>query len=158
MSLRKKREEVEQKYLGEYIAKTFKDVQKVMFQVPLGDVHHRYAAQFKLSPEWYARYAKRCDAVVITPTTVHLIETETRRPVTGLSELLVYKALLPHTPELKPYLIGREVKLHLVTWYADDDVMIEAKKNNIDYVIYYPEWLKEHLFRWGLIPESEVKK
>ena len=61
--------------------------------------------------------------------------------------------LLPHTPDLKPYLIGRKVRLILVTPLPDEDVMIRCQKEGIEYIIYFPEWMEKHLARWGVIPE-----
>jgi hypothetical protein len=149
---RKMREEVEQKYLAEWVAKNFPNAIKVYYQKGLGDLPHRLAMQSELSPEWYARYAKRADAVVITPEEVVVVETETRRPIIGLSELLVYRDLLPHTPDLKPYLVGRRTRLILVTPLPDEDVMVRCQKEGIEYVIYFPEWMEQHLRRWGVLP------
>ena len=154
MSLRarKMREEVEQRYLAEWVAKNFPNAIKVFYQKGLGDLPHRLAARSELSPEWYARYAKRADAVIITPEEVVVVETETRRPIIGLSELLIYRDLLPHTPDLKPYLIGRKIRLVLVTPLPDEDVMIRCEKEGIEFVIYFPEWMEQHLRRWGVLP------
>jgi len=151
---RKMREEVEQRYLAEWVAKNFPNAQKIFYQKALGDLHYRLASRSGLSPEWYARYAKRPDAVVITPEEVVVVEAETRRPVIGLSELLVYKELLPHTPDLKPYLIGRKTRLILVTPLPDEDVIVECRRHGIEFVIYFPEWLEKHLIRWGVLPEE----
>lgn len=146
--------QVEQKYLAEFISKTFPNAQKVFYQKALGDLPWREAAHSKFDYRWFLRLAKRADAVVITPEEVVVVETETRRPITGLSELLVYKELLPETVDLKPYLIGRRQRLMLVTPLEDEDVMRQAAANGIEYVIYFPEWIKEHLIRWGVLPET----
>jgi len=153
--IRKKREEVEQRYLAEWIAKNFPNAQKVFFQKALGDLPWRYALHSEVDYRYFLRYAKRADAVVITPEEVVIVETETRRPVVGLSELLLYKDLVDETPDLKPYLTGRKIRLILVTPLPDDDVMRSCKKHGIEFVIYHPEWIDEHLKRWGVLPESE---
>jgi len=150
--LRKKREEVEQRYLGEWIAKNFPNAQKVFWQKALGDLPWRYALHSEVDYRYYLRYAKRADAVVITPEEVVIVEAETRRPVVGLSELLIYKDLVRETPDLKPYLANRRVRLILVSPLPDDDVMAKAKQYDIEYYIYFPEWIEEHLIRWGVLP------
>ena len=152
--VRKKREEVEQRYLAEWISKNFPNAQKVFFQKALGDLPWRYAAHSEVGYRYYLRYAKRADAVVITPEEVVIVETETRRAAIGLSELLIYKSLVGKTPDLKPYLIGRRIRLILVTPLPDEDVMAECKRHDIEFVIYFPEWIREHLIRWGVIPEG----
>jgi len=152
--IRKKREEVEQRYVAEFVAKHFPNAQKTFFQKALGDLPWRYAAHSGHDYRYFLRYAKRADAVVITPEHVVVIETETRRPITGLSELLVYKSLLPETVDLKPYLLGRSPRLILVAPLPDDEVMEEAAKHGIEFVIFFPEWMREHLIRWGVLPEE----
>lgn len=152
---RKKREEVEQRYLAEWVAKNFPGAQKVFYQKALGDLPHRLAMHSEVDARWYLRYAKRADAVVITPEEVVVVETETRRPIIGLSELLVYQQLLPHTPDLKPYLLDRRVRLILVSPLPDADVIRECQRHGIEYAIYFPEWIEEHLRRWGVLPSGE---
>jgi hypothetical protein len=153
VAMRKKREEVEQKYIGEWIGRNFPNAQKVFYQKALGDLAWRYAASSPFEYTYYLRFAKRCDAVVITPEEVVVVEAETRRPIVGLSELDVYKSLLPETPDFKPYLIGRSVRLVLLTPIPDEEVMRECVKKGIEYVVYFPEWIREHLIRWGVITE-----
>jgi len=146
--------QVEQRYLAEFVSKFFPNSQKVFYQKALGDLPWREASHSTYDYRWFLRLAKRADAVVITPEEVVVVETETRRPITGLSELLVYKELLPQTVDLKPYLMGRRQRLMLVTPLEDEDVMRQAAAHGIEYVIYFPEWLKEHLIRWGVLPET----
>jgi hypothetical protein len=152
--VRKMREEVEQKYIAEWVAKNFPNAIKIWYQKGLGDLPHRLAMRTQLSPEWYARYAKRADAVVITESEVVVVEAETRRAIIGLSELIVYRDLLPYTPDLRPYLVGRKTRLILVTPLPDADVIKQCQIMGIEYQIYFPEWLEEHLKRWGVLPES----
>ena len=65
--VRKKREEVEQRYLGEWVSKNFPNAQKVFYQKALGDKPWRLALHSEVDYRWYMRYAKRADAIVITP-------------------------------------------------------------------------------------------
>jgi hypothetical protein len=151
VSLRKKREEVEQHYLAEWIAKRFPSPQRVMFQVPITGTPHELArGRTDVSPEWFWRFGYRADAVVVADSTLYVIEAETRRPVTGLAELLVYMRGVDEAPNLGPYrLLDR--RGILLTTFMDRRVYEEAVRHAIEYVVYRPEWIIPHLKRWGVI-------
>ncbi|MEM3675386.1 MAG: hypothetical protein QXG08_07955 [Candidatus Methanomethyliaceae archaeon] len=153
MSEGKRRYEiVESKYLAEYIAKRFPNAQKVMFQVPVGDYPHTAASQLEgVTPEWFWRFGPRVDAIVIADGVMYVIEAETRRPVNGLSELELYNALIDRSPHLGPYLKFPR-RIVLLTAVFDPNVAAICKTRGWDYEVYKPDWLDEHLRRWGVIP------
>jgi hypothetical protein len=148
---RKKREEVEQYYLSEWIAKRFPNASRVMFQVPITGVPYEYAkGRTDVSPQWFWRFGYRADAIVVNDSTLYVIEAESRRPVTGLAELIVYLAGVDKSPNLGPYR-HLDRKGILVTTIMDEEVYRQCLKNNIEYVIYRPDWILPHLKRWGVI-------
>jgi hypothetical protein len=155
MEARKLREEVEMRYLAEYVALSFPDVVKVWFQLPVGDTAHDLAYRLGAPhPRWFWRYGRRADAVVVTKSDVWVIETETRRPIQGLAELMVYKERLPDTPHLKPYLNGRKVHMLLVSPFLEADTYLAAKQAGIEVAVYRPKWIEEALSRWGVLPKG----
>jgi hypothetical protein len=117
----------------------------------MSDMPWRLAARRKdVSERWFFRFGPRCDAVVITPQALYLIEAETRRPVNGLNELEIYARNYRHVPILKPY-VDLPLKVQLVTPIMDQYVAEIMKARGWDYVIYHPLWIDEHLRRWGVI-------
>jgi len=156
MEARKPREEVEMRYLAEYVGIAFPDAVRVWFQVPVGDTVHHLAHMMGVpNPRWFWRYGRRADAVVVTKSDVWVIETETRRPVQGLAELLVYKERLPETVHLKPWLRGRRVRMLLVSPFLEIDTYLAAKNAGIEIAVYRPAWLDEALLRWGVLSRAE---
>lgn len=148
-------EAVESRYLAEYIAKYFGDeVVHSMTQVPMGDTAWRYGKAMKLPERYFFRYGRRCDAVVITRKDLNLLEAETRRPIYGYEELLVYRKLLPLTPSLKPYL-NLPVRCILVSPVWEADVYDMCHERGIEYHLYRPKWIFEALMRWGILTGTE---
>lgn len=149
--VRKQREEVEQMYIAEYIAKRFPRARKVLFQVPVGGTPFRLAMHDTgVTPSWFWRFGYRVDAIVVDDNTLYLIEAESRRPVNGLSELQVYYNAVDDSPNLGPYrLLDR--KAILLTTVMDDRVYELCKKLGFEYVVYRPDWIIPHLKRWGVI-------
>jgi hypothetical protein len=153
VQVRKKREEVEQKYISEFIAKFYPNPVRVMLQVPMGDTPHSHAkGRADVTAKWFWRYGPRADAIVIMPDKLVLIEAETRRPVVGLSELDVYSREIDRSPHLFPYnKLPKEIVL--VSPIFDRHVAEVCEAKGFKYVIFHPDWIDEHLKRWGVIPE-----
>ncbi len=140
------------KYLGEWIAKNYKDPVRVFYQLHMGDLPHRLAkGRTDVNPRWYYRFGPRADAVVITKSSIDIIETESRRPMNGVSELLVYRNLAPATPELHPF-THLPIRAILVAPVFDKNVWAVCREHNIIYKVYHPGWMDKHLRRWGVIP------
>lgn len=98
-----------------------------------------------LNIDRYARvFKKTCDAVVITEDEIILIEGELRRPVEGLGELLVYRDLIPTTPELRPYL-PRGIRTILVCPLADPTMSLQLQEQRVELAIFKPKWVEDYL-------------
>lgn len=155
MQARKPREEVEMRYIAEYVALAFPDAIKVWFQLPVGDTPHDLARRFGAPhPRWFWKYGRRADAVVVTKSAVWVAESETRRPIQGLAELMVYKERLPDTVHLKPWLNGRAVHMLLVAPFLEIDTYLAAKRAGIEVAVYRPKWIDDALIRWGVLPRG----
>jgi len=142
---------VEERYLAEYIAKYLAPYTKVMYQVPVSAKPWQLAkSRTDVNEKWFFRFGPRIDAVVIKDGTIYLIEAETRRPVNGLSELEIYAANAFSNPQLRPY-EKYNMRIQLVTPIEDEHVMVLCKSRGWDYVLFKPDWINEHLRRWGII-------
>ena len=142
---------VEEKYLAEYIGKTFPNAKKVFYQVPVSAKPWRLAGNREdVNPRWFWRFGPRIDAVVVDDGHLFLIEAETRRPVIGLSELEVYATEYVNSLVLRPY-IDLPLRVQLVSPIFDEHVAKIMAERGWQYVIYHPPWIDEHLRRWGVI-------
>jgi hypothetical protein len=155
--VRKKREEVEMKYVHEWIAKNFPNAIRVMTQVPMGDTPQQLAkGRTDVDAYWFWRYGPRADAIIVLPDKVILVEAETKRPVVGLSELEVYANEFYRSPHLAAYTrLPLEVVLLTPVW--DRHTAEVCAKKGWKYVIWCPDWLIPHLKRWGVLPREEER-
>lgn len=89
-------------------------------------------------------WLRTADAVVIQPGAILLLEGELRRPVESVGELLVYRALLYDTAELRQY--GRlPIRMILVCPRDDPDLRTIISANGIELAVYQPAWAMEYL-------------
>jgi len=155
MERRKKREEVEARYVSEFVAKYFKgEILRSWIQPPVGDRHHVLAAKTMLPVKYFWRYGRRPDAIVLTRRDINVIEAESRRPVNALNELELYRRLFPITPEFKPYLrYPQNYILVSPLWVSDVADLCRVK--GILYILYRPKWVIESLMRWGVLVGGE---
>lgn len=105
------------------------------------------------------------DAVVVTPRELVVVEASLRSDTGDPSKLVTYGRLVPHTPELKPYL-DRPLVLELVVAVEDPVVTAVAHDLGIRTKVYRPPWLPEYLAQLhrrerrpaqarGLLPREE---
>lgn len=87
----------------------------------------------------YKRYA---DAVVITDSEIIVIEATISRSTDKVGPLLQYVSLVPHTPELRPFL-GRMVVGVILSAVPDAVAENLARKVGVRYVTFTPPWLEE---------------
>ncbi|MBI2869394.1 MAG: hypothetical protein HYX96_06180 [Chloroflexi bacterium] len=139
----RKTRQVETRMVSEYLKLNYSKHPFIIGQ-PLGKVNEQLAAQ-----EGVARairitrpFRPECDAVVIMPRYLLIIEAKVWNIVNGLAKLPVYKALVPHTPELKQYL-PREIIMQLVVGWSNDNLDIMAQDMGVEVKIYSPQWLSE---------------
>lgn len=93
---------------------------------------------------------RRVDGLAVTKIDLQLIEMKVWKPLDGLDKLPVYKALVPVTPELKPYL-ELPIRMILVSPrltgqnIADCKLMgiepVQVSGGWIDDVVAHIEWL-----------------
>ena len=133
------------RYVAEFLSWAFPEDGK-MFQVRLGpaplELWMRYP---ELDIDRWARvWDKTCDAIVITPTALVLIEGELRRPIVAIGELLVYRELLPQTQSLAAYW-SMPIRTVLLTPLPDPTLEVVMKRLGIEIALYRPLWVEEYL-------------
>lgn len=133
------------RYVSEFLTWAFPEDAK-MFNVRLGPVplelRHRYP---DLNIDRWARvWEKTCDAIVITPTALVLIEGELRRPIVAIGELLVYRELVPQTESLAAYW-RMKIRALLITPLPDPTLEVVMDRLEIQVVQYRPLWVEEYL-------------
>ena len=137
------------RYVAEFMSWAYPEDPKLINvrvgPVPL-ELRHRYP---DLDIDRWARvWDKTCDAIVITPTALVLIEGELRRPIVAIGELLVYRELVPQTESLAAYW-QMPIRTILLTPLPDPTLAIVIKRLDIEIVEYRPLWVDEYLRQVG---------
>ncbi len=146
--------QIERRYVVEYVAAKYPKRVAAYFNLRLGlppeELRRRYP---ELPPEWGRVWMPFADAVVITESTIDVIEAKIRNPRQALGQLLDYVRRVPYTPELRRYL-GREVRPILVMPYRDPEIERTCAEIGI-YVDYFrPLWVEEYMKSVGLLPRT----
>jgi len=135
----------ERALLSEYIRLKLPGVQ-VRQNCPLGIVPESLIAEYGRSAA--LRVARKMrpevDALVITPDFLVLIEAKVVRWVDGLAHLVVYKALVPDTPELEPY-AKRPVIMRLVIPFSQENMRSVAERMGVEIVEFTTPAIEEYL-------------
>jgi len=102
----------------------------------------------KLTPE-ERRYITKplrpvCDAVVLLPDEVHLVEAKIREERGKVEQLLVYEYQFPRTPEFKAHW-KKKIRKILLTPKDQGEFENFLQKYGIDVVYYRPAWIEEYL-------------
>ena len=137
------------RYVAEFMSWAYPEDPKLINvrvgPVPL-ELRHRYP---DLDIDRWARvWDKTCDAIVITPTALVLIEGELRRPIVAIGELLVYRELVPQTESLSQYW-QMPIRTILLTPLPDPTLEIVIRRLGIEIVEYRPLWVDEYLRQVG---------
>lgn len=82
----------------------------------------------------------RADAVVISPTTLYLLEFALEMNWNHVAQLMYYNEHIKETKELQPYL-PRVIKLRLIYAVFEPAAAMYADKNNIDIEQYVMPWM-----------------
>ena len=147
---RKKYEQLERRYVPEYVTEKYPVRVTVFYNMPVGAPPETLV---KLHPELpertFRKWQKWADAIVILDDRIVLIEGKIRRPITGIGELVTYRQLLPDTKELRPW-IHLPVEARLITPERDPAVLRSAAAQDITVDIYTPAWLDIELRKRGL--------
>ena len=94
-------------------------------------------------PSYYSMLRRWADLVVDLPDKVIIVEAKMRPDPGAISQLELYKKLLPLTPELTPC-HGKPIELVFLTTMRDEMVEDLCKEKGIRYVVYQPKWVKEY--------------
>lgn len=89
-------------------------------------------------------FRRWADAIVITGDSLIVVEASLRSDAGDPSKLLIYGRLVPHTPELTPFL-KRRLVLELVVAVEDPAVSMVARELGIRTRVYTPLWFPEYL-------------
>ena len=137
------RREIEPRWVAEYVVRFYKDY-PVRFRVPLGPIPERLTEEFGKGKavRMFRPWRPEVDAIVIKPDRLILIEAKIFKYMDGLSKLPVYKALVPQTPELKPY-ERFPIEMELVLPGRIPWVENAAKAAGVKTVIWAPVWIQE---------------
>lgn len=140
----------ERRYVPEYVEEKYPDRVSVFYNMAVGPAPEELT---KAHPEipltHFRRWRKWVDAVVILTDKIILIEGKIRKPMDGLGQLLVYRDLLPDTPELRPY-FPRHVEMWLVTPRPDPRIINIANSYGVNIEIWSKPWVDEYLRKVGL--------
>lgn len=83
---------------------------------------------------------RRCDAIYIEDRTVSIVEAKLRNDIGAISQLNEYARLFGETPKFRAFWDYRIKKILLVP-FEWRDIARACKENNIELVIFRPEWL-----------------
>jgi len=81
------------------------------------------------------------DAIFLEDDIVHLLEAKLRDQLKGVAQLEIYLKHFKETPEFMS-LWDKKTKAILLVPTEDRDVKLMCAEKNIEYVVYYPDWLK----------------
>lgn len=101
MAFTQPRRELEPKWVSEYMARTYPNVE-VRFRVALGPIPTETQKDYGLLKglRVYRPWRPEVDAAARLPTQTVLVEAKIFKYMDGLSKLPIYKSLVPSTPEL----------------------------------------------------------
>lgn len=139
----------ERRYVPEFVEKRWPVRVAVFYNMAIGPAPVELQKKYPTIPLAHLRrWRFWIDAVVVLENRMILIEGKLRRPQEGLGQLLLYKALLPQTPEMDPYKLY-PVEMVLVVPREDPRVIAFAQSIGIKIEIYRPPWVVEYLKEIG---------
>lgn len=144
--------QIERRYIVEYVAKKYHQRIAVFFNIRLGPPPEEAKKAYPELPErWFKPWKAFADAVVVTDSTIDVIEAKIRNPRQAIGQLLDYARRVPYTPELKRYL-GRAIRKILVIPLKDPEIEKTAAEYGIVVDYYTPKWVLDYMREVGLIP------
>jgi len=148
--VRKEYKQRERRYVPEYVEQKYPARVAVFYNMAIGPAPEDLSSAYPdIALSHFRRWRYWIDAVVILRDRMVLIEGKLRNPQDGIGQLLLYRSLLPETPELKPYR-GLPIEARIVVPREDPRIIAFAHANNIVVDIYRPEWALEYLRELGL--------
>jgi len=135
----------EMQMVAEYIAKFYPQYTS-RTRVRLGQIHP------SLHPELFEDkdvallgvWRRWADAIVITKQKIILIEGAILADAGDISKLVLYKTLIPHTPELAEYK-NLDIEMQLVYSIEDPMVVLLARETGIKAIFFQPDWIAEYI-------------
>ena len=139
----RKSAQVETRMVAEYLLKNYAAF-PTRTGVPLGYVDEGLMATagYQKAILMSRPYRPECDAIVILPNYLVLIEAKVWNVVNGCAKLPLYKSLVASTPELKQYL-PREIIMHLVVGWTNPNLEAMAQSAGVVIKVYSPDWLAD---------------
>jgi len=153
----KVREENEARYVSDYILERFPG-ERYKLRVPLGNAPERWIEEMgaEKALRSYRSYRPEADAIVITEEKMILIEGKIFRVMDGISKLVVYRFLIPDTPELSEYQ-DRPIETRLVTPQPPYWATRFADHEGIEIDMYEPDWIQHYKERYNRYWTSEER-
>jgi hypothetical protein len=148
--LRKEYLQRERRYVPEYVDKTYPERVAVFYNMAVGPAPEDLTSRYPDMPlEQFRRWRFWVDAIVVLKDRVILIEGKIRTIAGAVGQLLLYRNLLPKTPEMAPYK-ALPVEMLLVTARPDPRIIEMAASSGIRVDIYRPDWILDYLKTLGL--------
>ena len=135
----------EMQMVSEYLVK-FYPAAPFRTRVRLGQLHPSLQPELLDSADAaFAGVGRRwADALVILKDQLILIEAAILADPGDISKLILYKSLLPHTPELSEY-INYNIEMQLVYAIEDPLIVTLARASGIKPVFFQPDWIAEYI-------------
>ncbi len=130
--------------MSEWLALTYPN-DRVLQQVRLGAYKPHIPTTGLNQAEMRALgvFRRFADALVVRKTELHLIEASIPSHPGYVSQMLLYKRLLPMTPELADY-AALPVKMIYLVAMEDPIVTAMAREQGIAVVVFSPPWVAEY--------------
>jgi hypothetical protein len=135
----------EMKMVSEYLAKKYQKYQSAT-RVRLGMLHPELGVNLSEAEKksLMGSFRRWADAIVITPTTLILIEASILPDPGKISQLQLYERLLKLTPEYSEYM-NRDIRKELVVAIEDPVLIQLAREQNIRVVVFTPDWISDYI-------------
>ena len=139
----------ERRYIVEWAEARFPGARK-QFNVPIGPVPEEVikALGFTKGVRFFRPYRPKIDCLVFLPDKLIAAEAEILVPKAAIRDLILYKQLLPQSPELGEYKL-KPMEFYLVMPESIGWVEEIARQNGIKIDIFKPAWIDEYVKAMG---------
>lgn len=131
--------------VSEYLA-TYYGQDRTMTRVRLGSIPATELTPLLEDHEvrMMSVFRRWADAIVVTDKSLILIEAAIRPEPGDISKLQLYRRLLDHTPELKPFL-PRRIEMQLVYAIEDPVIVVMAREAGIRPVYFRTKAVEDYM-------------
>jgi hypothetical protein len=135
----------EMRMVSEYLAEKYAGYESAT-RVRLGSLHPDLELPDLSEAEknMLSVYNRWADAVVITPTTLILIEAAILPEAGDISKLEMYAMLLPQTERYKDHR-DKNIVMELVVALEDPVLVLLARRHGIRVIVFCPDWIREYI-------------